>query len=227
MSFLTKYIFGDSFSEKLVVLDINKLLVYKVSKKEEAEIKNKNLDLSNLSSFSIADGNYKIYIRPYFKALIDYLKTSKYKVAIWGSDHAIYTQELVRKLFEDEPEFYKRLVFIWDRSQCEVDKRVNRPNKWAVFKNLNKIWYSKKFEGKWTEDNTIIISSSEDKTYMQPENRIIVKEWSLDMYNPDEINKKNTDFWGSEIPKECELHYLVEKLIQVSYKYNFKSSLQQ
>ncbi len=92
---------------KLIILDMNGLIVDKKNKKS---FKIDELDVRPSST----SGTCFIWKRPYSDIFIDFI-LKNFDVAVWSSAKLHNVQSMVDFVFEDRQ---KELVFIWDQTKC-------------------------------------------------------------------------------------------------------------
>lgn len=150
---------GKSEEDKyLIVLDIDGCLIHRLFNKKRKGKKNYNKLIKNKNpSFTIRDGLYDIYKRPFLDDFLDFL-FKHYKIAIWGDAVKWNINALTEKLFPDVPGFNNgksNLEFVWS-----IDNMID--------KELKSIDIIEKYSNqKWNRTNTIII---EDNNYKIAEN---------------------------------------------------------
>jgi hypothetical protein len=151
-------------TKPLIILDMNKLLVFR------AFSKTLETDYIPYLSDAVLLGEHYTWKRPKLDTFINYL-LDNYQVAVWSSAWAKNVNLLCDFVFGNRR---NELLFEWDQTQCvRVDLELEK--KPLFKKQLASVW--KAFPD--LKDRMIIIDDSELKMQDNPpENVIITKEWT-------------------------------------------------
>jgi hypothetical protein len=147
----------DNVPKKLLILDLNGVLIHRV-------ISN-NINLKS----KIVLGKFNILLRKGIRKFIDKC-LAKYNVAIWSSVTKKNINDYIKLIFGDRE---NELIFVWDQTHCHA---IPRKNTYPLFiKNLETVWV--KFP-QYNQNNTIIIDDSPKKMVNNPKCCVIIaKEW--------------------------------------------------
>lgn len=140
------YIHKKTYRRKLIILDMNGLIVDKKNKKS---FKIDELDVQPTST----SGTCFIWKRPYSDIFIDFI-LKNFDVAVWSSAKLHNVQSMVDFVFEDSQ---KKLVFIWDQTKCIPENRGSSHN--LFLKPIDEVL---KFFPKY-KDNILFIDDTPDK----------------------------------------------------------------
>lgn len=152
------YISGDKkvHSKKLLILDMNNVLVYRAFKyKQEAE---QAETVQYNGTATLLGGKFWTWRRPHLNAFLDYC-FANFTVAVWSSARGENVKDLVDFVFEEDQK--RRLLFLWDQSHCTTlsalradAQRVDA--KPQFFKELAHVWTA---YPQYNEDNTILVDN--------------------------------------------------------------------
>lgn len=142
---LHEFVLLDSSEKRdyLIVLDIDGTLIHRIFNK-----KRRRKHIAQNPNFSIRNGLYDIYKRPYLDDFL-YFLFDRYRVAIWGDAVQWNVDSMTEKLFGTN----WQLEFVFS-----TDHMINRD-----FKSIDAI--TKLSNGKWNHTNTIIIDDNISRIY--------------------------------------------------------------
>lgn len=164
---------GGFFSKqkKLLILDMNKLLVTRIYAPKIAEE-----HPYAIPYVDIADklGEHYTWKRPELEAFIEYC-LDNFDVAVWSSAWRKNVDLLVDYVFKDRR---SELVFEWDQEHCNaVDVGEDKP---LFEKNLLRVWDT---FTRYSPSNTIILDDSDQKMRNNPDQCVGICEawtpWSM------------------------------------------------
>ena len=137
---------------KLIIFDLNGLLVYRIRGNDKTKKIPK-------SKYDYKINKFKIWIRPNAKDFLKYCLLH-FNVAIWSTAQIHNILPLIDLLFNEEDK--KKIVFIWGQSECTPSGKFSSINKHKelVFKETSKIW--DQFQ-EYNETNTLLIDDDEYK----------------------------------------------------------------
>eukprot|EP00897_Mesotaenium_endlicherianum_P005558 jgi/Mesen1/502/ME000104S10596 len=150
------------FSKKLLVLDINGLLLDTVFKYEgERPDREPDGEL----------GARLVYERPFCRDFVEFC-LEKFVVGVWSSARMHNVEALVRHIFGDNK---GALAFVWDQSKCTLTtmKHPEKANKPVFLKELSKLWDSLNNAAGWGHGrfrpcNTLLVDDSPYKAICNP-----------------------------------------------------------
>lgn len=152
-------------NKKLLILDLNKTLLYRLYKFDK-----KKLIPKRLPDFGV--NNFNCYLRPNLEIFLNYV-FDKYDVAVWTSATLINTTPLIQHIFGD-----RNLKFIFTRENCSNVKEIGD---YSSIKDLSKIT---DYNYIYNLNNIIVIEDSTDK-YLD-EHKNVVKV--IDGYFGDTVD---------------------------------------
>jgi hypothetical protein len=178
--------------KRLIILDLNGLLIHRVYKDDY--FKNKRLfeEQSNLGNIARPDrkGNFAVWFRPNVKQFLSWLM-EHFHVAIWSSVLQHNISPIVEALLPNEHE-RSRLLFWWNQEHClvENDPTTTDPKKAKSFyKCLTSVWDTVDINERWLinqpsdsdlRDNTLLIDDNKLKVRDNPINTSIhPRAWKL------------------------------------------------
>jgi hypothetical protein len=152
-----------SKQKKLLILDMNNVLVYRAySKTLEEEA------LLFLSEATLL-GEHYTWKRPDLDKFISYA-LDNYTVAVWSSAWAVNVDRLCAFCFGERR---KELLFEWDQTKCIAITAGRR--KPLFQKHLIDVWHE---FPQYDPSNTIILDDSQEKMAMNPEECVrLVEPW--------------------------------------------------
>ena len=166
--------------KRLIILDLNGLLIHRLYKSEYLKCKRLLQDhyRQNHLTEAVPKGNFAVWFRPNVKEFILWLM-DHFHVAIWSSVLQHNIQPIVEHLFPDEAE-RDRLLFWWNQEQCYVedDPTATDPKKAkSFFKRLSSVWDSVDTTERWLvnqpnnaelRDHTLLIDDNKAKARDNP-----------------------------------------------------------
>lgn len=176
--------------KKLIILDLNGLLVHRAHK---AEVK--SYDKAIIERAITIDSTY-VWKRPYMDTFLDFL-LQHFIVSIWTSANRRNADRMVNSIMTQERR--EQLLFVWSQEDCrtinvgteEFDsylggkdeagaERPRKKHKHLFLKNLSRVWEA---FPQFDESNTLLIDDSTEKTldnppglHYQPETWIALNE---------------------------------------------------
>ena len=129
--------------KKLIILDLNKTLIYRQHISEKATIARK-------PDFEFS--KYKCYFRSDLKLFLDYI-FQNYEVGVWTSAKRSNSIQVIDRIFKD-----RKLAFIYTRETCTDVK--NTDSDFSSFKDVEKVVFK---NPKYNVENTLIIEDSDEK----------------------------------------------------------------
>lgn len=161
-----------SSSPPLIILDLNKLLVYRDFKPKLHE---ESPHVEHLIDQATLLGNYYTFLRPHAREFVAYL-LDHYRVAVWSSAWAKNVDLLCAHIFGERR---GELLFEFDQTLCttvlphpDPSEKNNKP---LFRKDLTTVWVRYTDYG---EHNTIIIDDCPHKMAKNPEeNVVLVVPW--------------------------------------------------
>lgn len=163
------FLFRKPTRRPLVILDMNKLLVFRAfSKTFETEFPEYKPFLSDATLL----GEHYTWKRPELDEFINCL-LDNYQVAVWSSAWAKNVDLLCSFVFGNRR---SELAFEWDQTKCtRVDTEGQK--KPLFKKQLQMVW--NEFPGRFNRTNTMIIDDSEEKMQDNPPRNVLIsKEWT-------------------------------------------------
>ncbi|CAN0876949.1 hypothetical protein LINGRAHAP2_LOCUS11585 [Linum grandiflorum] len=191
-------------AKKLLILDINGLLVDIIPKSECPSSPQPDLNVSQKSVFR----------RPYCS---DFLRFcfDNFAVGVWSSRTWYNLERVVKFLFRDSE---SNLLFCWDRSNCTETgvSTIDNPNKPLVLKELRRLWRDRKAlpwkKGVFDASNTLLLDDSPYKALRNPVHTAIFPH-----------SYKCTDAEDSALGPEGELRKYLERLLDARNVQEFVS----
>ena len=158
-------------SKKLLILDMNNVLVYRAFKYAQEAEQPETVQYNG--SATLLGGRFWTWKRPHLNAFLDYC-FANFTVAVWSSARGESVKDLVDFVFSNDQK--QQLLFLWDQSHCTTlsplradAQRVDvKPQ---FFKELAHVWAA---YPQYNEDNTILVDDSEQKMSRNP-----CKTWGL------------------------------------------------
>ena len=163
-----------STNKKLLILDMNNLLVYRVFIPVQQQEYPETIPFNALAEVS-PNGRFRTWTRPHLTSFIDFC-LKNYNVAVWSSARKENVDHLIDLVFGK----VKRnlLVFVWGQEMCDQvhphpdGVTVDKP---LFLKDMAKVW--KQFP-QYNKSNTLLVDDSEWKTMKNPpETVVIIKPW--------------------------------------------------
>ncbi|KAK1299931.1 hypothetical protein QJS10_CPB13g01706 [Acorus calamus] len=158
-----------SDSKKLLVLDLNGLLVHTFKKSKKVQIPNSR-------GPDAIVGNKQVFKRPFCDDFVRFC-FQRFDVGIWSSNIMRYVDGAIDCALG---EMRSRLMFIWDQSNCTETglKTIDDPKKPLYLKELKKIWDNESSDlpwskGRYSSSNTLLIDDTPHKALLNPPNTAI------------------------------------------------------
>ncbi|CAN1151808.1 hypothetical protein LINPERPRIM_LOCUS28556 [Linum perenne] len=190
--------------KKLLILDVNGLLVDIIPNSECPTSHQPDLNVSQKS----------VFIRPYCR---DFLRFcfENFAVGVWSSRTWKNLDRVVKFLFEDSED---NLIFCWDQSNCTHTglSTLDNPNKPLVLKELRRLWRDKKAlpwrKGVFDASNTLLLDDSPYKALRNPVHTAIFPH-----------SYKCTDAEDSALGPEGDLRKYLEQILEARNVQEFVS----
>ncbi|XP_061990837.1 uncharacterized protein LOC133709191 [Rosa rugosa] len=164
--------------KKLLVFDLNGLLVYRVYRSNKPEFPS---DRTPDGRF----GNHLVFKRPFAEEFVQFC-LERFEIGIWSSALEKNVDAVLDCMMANQR---NRLLFVWGQSQCTDSgfKSLEKRMKPLFFKELKKVWYH--FGGKYSECDTLLIDDQPYKALLNPAHTGIF----LESYNPDNASDNLLD----------------------------------
>jgi hypothetical protein len=179
--------------KRLIILDLNGLLIHRVYKDEYFKCKRLFEEHYNLGNLTRPErkGNFAVWVRPHVKQFLSWLM-EHFHVAIWSSVLYHNISPIVETLLPDEHE-RERLLFWWNQEhcRCEDDPTATDPKKSKSFyKCLESVWETVDINERWLlnqpknnidlRDHTLLIDDNKLKVRDNPSHTSIhPRPWKL------------------------------------------------
>jgi len=178
--------------KRLIILDLNGLLVHRIYKDEYYKSKRLFEEQYNLGHLPRPErkGNFAVWFRPNIKEFLDWLM-EHFHVAIWSSVLHHNIAPIVESLLPDEHD-RSRLLFWWNQEHCfvEDDPTTKDPKKAKSFyKRLTSVWDTVDINDRWLinqpdnvdlRDHTLLIDDNKLKVRDNPIHTAIhPRPWKL------------------------------------------------
>ena len=150
---------------KLVVLDIDSVLIDSIEKHKAERIKTNPSAL-----WRHGNKDWAIYARPYLYSFLDYCARKFDHVAIWTKADKFWANNVINFIL---PKDYK-LAFVWTHKHADDYKR------------LKKVWNTFGDTLKCDETNTLIIEDTPENCFKNWGNAIIVNPFLIE-YDEDDV----------------------------------------
>jgi len=161
---------SDGAVRRLVILDLNGLLIHRIHERDTAD-----LDRDFLESATYYRPFY-IWKRPHVDEFLNFL-FQHFTVAVWTSAQKRNAENMIPLLLGNQsPPF----LFVWDQSKCNADtlseeqwaeeltkppRKRRRRKRWLFTKPLAKVWEA---FPEYNATNTLLIDDSVEKTIENP-----------------------------------------------------------
>ena len=168
--------FMSGHKDTLIVLDLDGVLVKRVRPTESKSTTDKSSGKIDGINSIVAKNGSIVYFRDGLEIFITWL-FNNYSVAIFTSMTYHNAKELIDAIFT--PDQIKQLVFIWDRSRCQLhpDYRTN-PDiaEHDTCKVLSDIWTNAVVnkDRRWNCDNVIMVDDTRKKMMVNSESNYIL-----------------------------------------------------
>eukprot|EP01118_Nematostelium_gracile_P003656 TRINITY_DN14228_c0_g1_i1.p1 TRINITY_DN14228_c0_g1~~TRINITY_DN14228_c0_g1_i1.p1 ORF type:complete len:228 (-),score=50.18 TRINITY_DN14228_c0_g1_i1:50-697(-) len=112
---------------------------------------------------------YRVFVRPYYVELIQFLRQNNFGIAIWSDEKKANMENILEKIFPHP----QRLILKWGVKELDVKKS----NKKRM--DLDKLWKNKRVvEDGYDQSNTFVIASARKKDMVvQKENLLVVDNY--------------------------------------------------
>ena len=164
--------------KRLIILDLNGLLIHRIYKDEYFKFKRLFEEHYNLGNLARPErkGNFAVWVRPHVKQFLSWLM-EHFHVAIWSSVLYHNISPIVETLLPDEHE-RERLLFWWNQEHCfcEDDLTATDPKKSKSFyKRLTSVWDTVDINERWllNQPNNIDLR---DHTLLIDDNKLKVRD---------------------------------------------------
>ncbi|CAF0938370.1 unnamed protein product [Rotaria sordida] len=187
--------------KRLIILDLNGLLIHRVHKSLYVKCKPLFEEQYNLRNLPRPErkGNFAVWLRPNVKEFLEWL-LKHFHVAIWSSVLYHNIAPIVEALLPDEHE-RPRLLFWWNQEHCFTEDNptaIDPTNTKLFFKRLTSVWDTVDINERWLmnqpsnidlRDHTLLIDDNKLKVRDNPIHTAIhPRTWKL-----FELNDDNTD----------------------------------
>ena len=167
--------------KRLIILDLNGLLIQRLYKDDYAKTKHLFKEQSDLGNITPAErrGNFAVWFRPNIREFLSWLMDN-FHVAIWSSVLQHNISPIVETLLSDELQ-RNRLLFWWNQEHClvEDDPNATDPKRSkAFFKCLSSVWDDTEITERWLlnqpktnldlRDHTLLIDDNKSKVRDNP-----------------------------------------------------------
>lgn len=176
-------------SEKLVVLDLNGFLVYRVREGRAATTSEARMEHEGVRNADAKLGKFYVWKRPHADAFVRWMARKGVRVGFWSTAMEHNVVMLLAWLLPNAKDRAK-ISFVWDGRMCkDTGKRdPKNPHKPLVLKELKKFWHSIA-----TEDSKARVqhsesrattkgmgegpnSSNDDKRWFGPHNTVLIDD---------------------------------------------------
>lgn len=171
---------------RLVVLDLNNVLVYRAWKNGLDE-SDKDPRIKGMLDSAFSIGNYWVWNRPGIQVFIAYCM-EHFDVAVWSSAQQKNVDALCLHVFGRETR--AKLAFEWDQTQCRVMSLPGGGEKPLFQKPLAHIVQA--FPGKWAIQDILMIDDSIAKMAPNPEGSFLVAPSWTPLFPKDDMSNSLT-----------------------------------
>ncbi|KAK7244984.1 hypothetical protein RIF29_39813 [Crotalaria pallida] len=150
--------------KKLLVINLNRLLVNKIHRHDLKEIPNSRPHDAMSEMFFVFK---RPFVEEFMKFCLD-----RFEVGIWSSAMEHNIDPSLNCIIGS---LKSKLLFVWDQGQC-LDSGFNaleRESRPIFFKELKKVWEKVKKGGPYTASNTLLIDDKPYKAFLNPPNTAI------------------------------------------------------
>jgi hypothetical protein len=198
-----------SIVKRLIILDLNGLLIHRLHKHEYVRCKTLLKQQYNLGTLDPAEiiGNFAVWFRPDVKQFLSWL-IDHFHVAIWSSVLKHNIEPVVETLLPSSHE-RDRLLFWWNQENCLIEEdptETNMKKAKSFYKCLSSVWDTVELNERWLinqpddvemSNHTLLIDDSVLKARDNPVNTAIhPRSWKLfelyDDYQQIRIFKDDT-----------------------------------
>lgn len=165
--------------KRLIILDLNGLLIHRIHKSEYPKYKHLYVEQYNLGTLEQPErkGTFAVWFRPNVKQFISWLM-DHFHVAIWSSVLKHNIEPIVDTLLQEQDE-RDRLLFWWNQEHClvEDDPTAADPKKAKSFyKCLSSVWDNVEIRERWLSSQTDSNLNLEDHTLLIDDNKLKVRD---------------------------------------------------
>lgn len=171
---LFKYL---KFKNRLIILDMNNVLVHRVFKFTDEQPDT----IPFHPSATLLGTKFYTWKRPHLDEFIKRMFTN-YTVAVWSSAQGQNVEDLVDFVFGEKK---KDLLFVWDQSHCTfVPTDKVKP---VFYKNLDQVYLK---YPQFNRFNTLLMDDSPGKVSMNhPDTWLQIKAWRVVDQEDEELRK--------------------------------------
>lgn len=211
--------------KRLIILDLNGLLIHRLYKAEYCRSKRLFQDQYQSGYLEQGEpkGNFAVWFRPNVKEFISWLM-DHFHVAIWSSVLRHNIEPIVETILPEEHE-RERLLFWWNQENCHVedDPTASDPKKAkSFFKRLTTVWDAVDVTERWLmnqpngadlRDHTLLIDDNKAKVRDNPAHTAIhPRSWKLfDLYDD---NRQLRVYKDDVLEKNGALRQWLEGLLE-------------
>lgn len=154
---------------RLVILDMNNVLVYRVFRYGLDE-PDKDPRIKSMLNSAVGVGKFFTWDRPGRRDFVEYC-LDNFDVAVWSSAKQENVDLLCSHVFgERRPE----LAFEWDQTKCVPVQDDSRPDRHIFLKPVASVFAA--FPGRWDEDSVLIIDDSVSKMSRNPTGSYVIAD---------------------------------------------------
>ncbi|KAG5556680.1 hypothetical protein RHGRI_007072 [Rhododendron griersonianum] len=166
--------------KKLLVLDLNGLLVHRVFRFD------RNINVQNYPPPDVICGPFLVFTRPFCSEFLEFC-FERFEVGIWSSARERSIDTILSTI---KTGLKDKLLFVWDKERCTDSgfKSLERKDKPIFLKELKKLWEDPTdlpwHRGQYSLSNTLLIDDAPYKALLNPPNTAIFPEsYKFDMEN--------------------------------------------
>ncbi|CAF0743332.1 unnamed protein product [Didymodactylos carnosus] len=176
--------------KRLLILDLNGILVHRVYKKEYYKYQDlfKNEYRNGTIERPLYKGNFAIWLRPGVKEFLQWC-LDHFHIGIWSSVRKENMVPLIEALLPNESD-HSNLLFYWWQDMCLMEKNDDKNEKTSTsfYKCLERVWNTQSLEEKWKlnqkngnwREQTLIVDDNKSKVRDNPEfTAIHPQSWKL------------------------------------------------
>lgn len=165
--------------KRLVILDLNGLLIQRLYKDDYLKTKHLFTEPVSQGSISAAErkGNFAVWFRPHVQDFLVWLM-EHFHVAIWSSVLKHNIAPIVESLLPEE-QTRDRLLFWWNQEHClvEDDPNATDPKKSKSFyKCLSSVWDNVEMTERWGLNQPTKSENLRDHTLLIDDNKAKVRD---------------------------------------------------
>ncbi|MBX9636017.1 MAG: HAD family hydrolase [Nitrosomonas sp.] len=164
--------FTKSKPKKLLILDMNNVLVYRAFKYAQEQEDPETVQYNG--SATLLGGKFWTWKRPHLDSFLTYC-FDNFTVAVWSSARGENVKDLLDFVFTENQK--QQLLFFWDQSHCTTIAAADGGKKPLFLKELKHVWDA---FPQYNQDDTILVDDSEEKMRENPaKTRGIIKAWTF------------------------------------------------